>query len=491
MKKYPETPDFVGLNAPVCEEYSLKNLEVEGEIPADVCGAFFRAVPDPAFPPMFDDDTALSGDGMVSRLYFGADGTVDFDIRYVQTARHTAEVEAGKALFGRYRNPFTDDPSVKGVDRTVANTTPVWHAGRLLMTKEDGRAYEMNPHTLETIGSYDFDGALKSETMTAHVRIDPDTKEMFFFGYEADGLASTKVSYCIADKDGKLIREQWFDVPYCSMMHDFVMTENYALFPVYPTTSDLERLKAGGDHWVHHMDLDSWVGIMPRYGDVSEMRWFRGPKGVSTYHMMNAFEDSEGRVHMDHNMSECNAFPFIQRASGLNVPSQELGGGLIRWTMDMNGGDEKLTQATLGPPGDMPRVADADQGRPYQRGWYLSVNPELQGPPLMGGVVGAEFNLLLRIEPGSGRIDSYAFPPLWGIGEPVHVPASQDGHEGWLISIVDQQIGENEFAHAAWIFDAGNVTVGPVAKVTIPHRLRPQVHGWWVPRGELEKSKRK
>jgi len=42
-------------------------------------------------------------------------------------------------LFGKYRNPFTDRPEAGGVDRTVANTTPVWHAGRLLMTKEDGR----------------------------------------------------------------------------------------------------------------------------------------------------------------------------------------------------------------------------------------------------------------------------------------------------------------------------------------------------------------
>jgi hypothetical protein len=38
-----------------------------------------------------------------------------------------------------------------GVDRTVANTTPVWHAGRLLMTKEDGRPID-RPITLETRG---------------------------------------------------------------------------------------------------------------------------------------------------------------------------------------------------------------------------------------------------------------------------------------------------------------------------------------------------
>lgn len=66
------------------------------------------------------------------------------------------------------------------------------------MTKEDGRPYRVDPHTLATLGRYDFDGRLKSATVTAHVRIDPQTGELFFFGYEADGLASTTVSYCIA-----------------------------------------------------------------------------------------------------------------------------------------------------------------------------------------------------------------------------------------------------------------------------------------------------
>ena len=213
MQEFPKTIDFTGLNQPVGIEASHNDLTVEGEIPAEVRGAFYRAVPDPAHAPMFEDDNALSGDGMISRLHFRDDGGVDFDIRYVETARYKAERAAGRALFGRYRNRFTDDAEVQQVDRTVANTTPVWHAGKLLMTKEDGRAYRVDPDTLATLGSYDFDGALKSETMTAHVRIDPETGEMFFFGYEADGLASTKVAYCIADRDGRLVREQWFDVP--------------------------------------------------------------------------------------------------------------------------------------------------------------------------------------------------------------------------------------------------------------------------------------
>ncbi len=483
MGDYPRTPDFLGLNEPVGKEVSFRGLAIEGVIPADVRGSFFRATPDPAFAPFIEDDNVLSGDGMISRLRINEDGSADFDSKYVATARHLADVAAGKALFGRYRNPYTDDPSVAGVDRTLANTTPVWHAGKLLMTKEDGHPYRVDPHTLETIGSYDFEGLLKSETMTAHVRVDPVTGEMFFFGYEADGLASTKISYCIADKDGKLMREQWFDAPYCAMMHDFVITENYALFPIYPTTADLDRLKAGGEHWAHHLDIDSWVGVMPRYGDVSEMRWFKGPKGVYCYHMMNAHEDADGLIQFDQCLSSVNAFPFIQRVTGLNIPPWEAKAGLTRWTIDFDGNSGEISETVIGPPGDFPVLPAAEMGRPYARAWMLTMNPEMQGPPVFGGPVGAMFNMLLRWDLRGGPPQSLALSPGQCFNEPVHVQSSNG--EGWLICTVDTQLGPNEFSHAAWIIDAGNVSAGPVAKITIPARQRPQVHGWWVNAAQL------
>ena len=133
MHGFPPTPDYTGLNTPLGEEWELAELPVSGNIPPEVAGSFFRAVPDPAFPPFMEDSAAvLSGDGMISALRF-ANGKASAAMRYVGTARHKAEAAAGEAIFGKYRNPFTDKPAAKGVDRTVANTTPVWHAGKLLM----------------------------------------------------------------------------------------------------------------------------------------------------------------------------------------------------------------------------------------------------------------------------------------------------------------------------------------------------------------------
>lgn len=481
-RAFPETVHFQGLNAPVGIEASVRNLVVEGAIPPGLAGSFFRAVPDPAHPPLCADDNILSGDGMISRFRFD-NGAVDYDIRYVRTARYEVERTARRALFGGYRNPFTDTAAVVGVDRTVANTTPVWHAGRLLMTKEDGRPYAIDPDTLETLGSWDFGGALKSETVTAHARIDPDSGEMFLFGYEAAGPCSLDVAFAVVDRTGALVREQWFKQPYHGMIHDFAITRTRAIFPFFPTTTDLDRLKAGGPKWAHEQDLECRIGIMDRDGDAGAMRWFTGPKGASAFHIMNAFDDSD-RVHLDLFVSETNAFGFMREAGGIHVPQWEIRGGFERWTFDLAGEGDGFAVTTLGPPGDMPRLRDRDCGRAYRAGWYLTMNPQ-GGPPLPGGPVGAAFTALVRIDPGSGQLDMLALPPGHAISEPVHVEA--DGAE-WLLAVVDHSDGDGRFRSELWIIDAARPSAGPVGKVQVPLPLRAQVHGCWVPRTELDRS---
>jgi carotenoid cleavage dioxygenase len=115
----------------------------------------------------------------------------------------------------------------------------------------------------------------------------------------------------------------------------------------------------------------------------------------------------------------------------------------------------------------------------------LTMNPEMRGPPVLGGPVGAMFNTLLRLDFTGRPPQAFALPPGQCFNEPVHVPPARSGHDGWLVTIVDQQTRPSEFVHAVWILDAGNVAAGPVARVAVPRRLRPQVHGWWVSAAEL------
>src|SRR5690606_6467048 len=149
----PDAMDFAGFNEPSRIEADIYDLVVvEGEIPREINGRWYRETPDPQYPPMSGHDTYLSGDGMVSMFTF-ENGHVDYRSRYVMTERLKNERAARRSLYGLYRNPFTDDPSVQGKPgRSAANTTPVWHAGRLLATKEDGRPVQLDPVTLATLG---------------------------------------------------------------------------------------------------------------------------------------------------------------------------------------------------------------------------------------------------------------------------------------------------------------------------------------------------
>jgi carotenoid cleavage dioxygenase len=95
------------------------------------------------------------------------------------------------------------------------------------------------------------------------------------------------------------------------------------------------------------------------------------------------------------------------------------------------------------------------------------------------------FNMLLRVDFTGQPIQALPLPPGHCFNEPVHVPSARSGHEGWLLAVVDQQAGPDDFKHALWVLDGGNIAAGPVARIAIPHRLRPQVHGWWVSAAEF------
>lgn len=471
---FPATPDFSGHNAPSRIECDIFDLVVEGTLPAEFEGSWYRSVPDPQYPPLMGDDTYLSGDGMVSLFRFEK-GHVDFKMRYVQTERWKNERAARRSLHGLYRNPYTDDPSVRGKGRGAANTTPIVHAGRLFALKEDSRAWELDPVTLATVGERSYGGRLRTPTMTAHPRIDPDTGEMYFFGYEAGGLASREVAFCVADKNGELIREDWFEVPFCALMHDFAVTKEHVIFPLFPITASLERMQAGGPHWAWDGSRETLMGVMPRAGRVDQIRWFRGPT-CSAFHFFNAFSEGN-KVYADFSLTDVPAFQFIREAGGLQIRPDQLNGNIVRWTFDLGKPGDGIESQVLGPSGDLPRLADKDAMRPYDIAYYCRYEPTA-GPPILSGPVGAGFNAISRLEVNTGRLTTLAPGPTSTLQEPIHVPAAQPGHEGYLAFVVDRH---DENLAEVHVVEAGHLEKGPIARIKLPMRLRSGVHGNWVP----------
>ena len=104
MVHFPNEPLYQDILRLVRLEGDIADLEIEGAVPADLDGAFYRVHPDPQFAPKYANDQFFNGDGMVSMFRF-RDGRISFRQRYAQTDKWKLERAAGKALFGAYRNP--------------------------------------------------------------------------------------------------------------------------------------------------------------------------------------------------------------------------------------------------------------------------------------------------------------------------------------------------------------------------------------------------
>ena len=168
-------------------ECEANDLIVEGEIPSDLNGTLYRAGPNQRFAPR-GDYHLFAGDGMVHAFHI-KDGKANYNNRWVRTAKFNIEDKEGRCVINAM-NPFDCEPEYSDFVLTdkegLANTATVWHGGRLLVMEEGHRPYELDPVTLESIGSWDFRGKLQT-AMTAHPKIDPDTGEMIFFAYMATG----------------------------------------------------------------------------------------------------------------------------------------------------------------------------------------------------------------------------------------------------------------------------------------------------------------
>ena len=166
---------------------------IEGTIPPELDGAFFRVQPDPQFPPRLGDDISFNGDGMITRFHFH-DGQCDFRQRWAKTDKWKLENAAGKALFGAYRNPLTDDEAVKGEfrgdrqhQRLPVRRQALGAEGRL------ARRWPWTRRRWKPSGYEKFGGKMTGQTFTAHPKIDPSTGNMVAFGYAASGLCTDDV----------------------------------------------------------------------------------------------------------------------------------------------------------------------------------------------------------------------------------------------------------------------------------------------------------
>ncbi|KAK0118128.1 hypothetical protein ONS95_012434 [Cadophora gregata] len=505
--KYPDTGVFQGFNRPSRLEGSIYDLEVSGTIPSDINGTFYRIQPDHRYPPVFEEDIHFSGDGNVSAFRF-ENGHVDFSQKYVRTDRFEAETKARKALFGKYRNMYTDSEMVKGVIRTVSNTNVVFWRGMLLATKEDGPPFAMDPVSLKTIGRYDFEGQVESPTFTAHPKFDPVTGEMVCFGYEAGGNGhdgSCDIVVYTIDKYGKKTEECWYKAPFCGMIHDCGLSENYLVLPMTPLKcTSVEKMKNGGNHFAWDPKEDQLYGIVPRRGGKPEdLVWLRADNGFHG-HVAGCYENSSGHIVFDLTVASDNVFFFFPPEDTPPETLQQrnkLVSNTYRWIFDPKSkSNTRVTPAEIFPiNGEFSRIDDRFVTKKYNHFWQVQIDPTKPYDfQKCGSPAGGLFNAIGHFTWDEKVKDVYWAGPTTTFQEPVFVPRgtgtktntdTENGTkeevegDGYLIVLLNHL---DELRNDILIFDALELAKGPVAAVHMPFKLRLGLHGNFVDQRDIE-----
>lgn len=423
-----------GNYAPVEDEITVTDLQVEGSIPPELNGSFLRNGANPS--------------GNSSVHWFTGDGML-----------HGLRLEGGKAR--SYRNRFirslalaNNMPDNLAANR--ANTSIRAHAGKLLALYEVAVPYEISPADLSTVGEYDFGGQLH-RPMSAHPKVDPATGELFFIGYAP---FAPFLTYHVVDASGALVRSIQVEIDHASMMHDFQITESWAVLFDLPVHFDVELLDHGFPfRWAP--EAGARFGLIRRDGSSPTVRWFDVDL-CFMFHSFNAYETSDGNV-----VVEGCRLPSLW-ASGVEDASQTP----KPWRWELNTTTGQVSEGRLfDSSADFPQIDARRVGREHRMAYALRFDET------SSGVIAAP-NGILKLDRQTGELRTWRADAGHQPDEAVFVPFGADEDAGYLLSMI---FDGNKRQSYVSVFDATQLEKGPLARIWMPRRVPFGFHGTWLP----------
>lgn len=444
---------------------------VEGALPEEMSGVLYRNGPG-----LFDRGTdrkslLLDGDGLLQRLAISG-GEAHYRNAFVRTPKFVEEEAANRHLYPTWATRAPGGVfSNLGADKfkSQAGVTVYPFGEKLYAFDEMNPAFEINPETLETLGSEAM-GRPGSETrIKAHTKFDPNTGDWIFAG--AQYGRNMVLHTLIYDKVGNVKEQHTFESSRQCYFHDFFVSENYVIFLLHPLEISLFGFLGGFRSFTESLnwqgDESNIVAVCPRGG--GEAQFFEAPASFM-WHSLNAFEKS-GQLFLDFT-SYAEPDHFIGEDALLyRLMRGEMGrckekGLLRRYRIDLaagtleetilNDGNHEFAMIDL-------RAAMTDQ----QVGYFTS------------GDIGAIGNTVSRFDYNKGTMTSYRFGDNVHASEVIFAPKPGGAiNEGWLlVQCLDGGSSTSFFA----ILDATHVEDGPLANVWLEHHVPISFHGAWKP----------
>ncbi len=463
-----EHPYRTGAWQPNHREYDATDLAViDGEVPAALRGTYLRNTENPLHDAL-GRYHPFDGDAMLHSLTFGAEG-LRYCNRFVQTDGFKAEREAGAPLWAGLRErperSLRDGWGARTRLKDASSTDVVVHAGSALTSfYQCGELYQQDPVTLVPRGKAPWvDQLTPGWGVSAHTKIDEATGELLFFNYSK---RAPYMHYGVVDREQRLVHYTPIELPGPRLPHDMAFTEHYAILNDLPLFWDEQALAAGAHAIRFHQELPSRFGIVPRRG--TQVRWF---EAAPTYvlHWINAFEDGDEIVLDGYAQDPRRGIVTPGLPDSLKpffaLDLHGVGAHAYRWRFNLRTGavsEGPLADAVIEFGMINPRYA----GRPYRYSWAMTTQP---GWFLFTG--------LRRLDAKTGSLQSYDFPTGVYASEAPMAPVGSAEDDGYLLTFTTDM---NADRSECWIFDAGDIGPGPVARIALPQRICVGTHACWA-----------
>ncbi len=478
VKQYESTlpqdddhPYRTGAWQPCLEELNAYELEVDGELPNDLSGVYIRNTENPLHHAI-GRYHPFDGDGMLHSLTIN-NGQAEYRNRFIQSDGFVAELAAGGPLWaGLMESPaksLREGCGARTGLKDSASTDVVVHGGVAAASfYQCGSIYEMDPRTLEPKGKAPWlTDITPGWGVSAHTKVDEATGEMLFFNYSK---RAPYMHYGVVNRNRELVHYIPIELPGPRLPHDMAFTNNYAILNDLPLYWDPKALASNAHAVRYYPDQPSRFAIVPRRGSPDQVRWFEA-KPTFVLHWINAYEEGD-EIVLDGYFEEdpsprIKPDPADKRSLYRMLRLQVIGAKPYRWRFNLRTGAVREGYIDDGVA-EFGMINPAYAGRPYRYTWNMTNKP--------GWFL---FNGIERLDVHSGQKQRYAFPDgVYASESPMapRIGASAED-DGYVLSYVTDT---NNDSSAAYVFDAANITQGPVAKIQLPHRISAGTHSYWA-----------
>lgn len=443
---------------------------IEGALPDGLRGTLYRNGPGQFELGGARKTHLLDGDGMIQAFDFDH-GRVRYRNRFVRTEKYLTEQQAGRLVLPTWttRAPGGMLRNAGHRIRSQAGVTTLVKGDCLYAFDEVGLPYGLDPHTLETRGEQPVGPEGLRLDYKAHTKTDARTGDWVLLAFEHG--PRNHIHLVEHDRQGNYRRHQRVASPRASYIHDWFLTEHYALVLLHPIELSLPRYLSGLSSFTDSLswkpDHGNLLMVLDRSGHEPPLT-LEAPASFM-WHSLNAYEQGAGIIAdfvgyeaPDHFIGERAAFRQIM--TGEQGLAQHPG-MLHRYVIDL--ASKRLTQEIICERNCEFPMPDLRMATKRHRYGYMTTAP---APTVF-------HNGLARIDVDSGRLDIADMGERTHLGEPIFVPDPVvPGEHGWLLSLGLDGVSGNSFLG---VFRSEALDDGPLARVWLTHPTPLSFHGYW------------